>query len=152
MEKQLVRTPIYKPKEIFASRLWIQQLIIFINMLFFLGLKHLGWVIGKPHPVSKLLNTIWNSFMVLFLFLRGTYFHTLEFRKNASKFWPDQTSPASLPFFACYELMLFGCLCIGMSFFFWGPEVKGMHQSLAPQPTMNNQLICDFHLLSYLGI
>ena len=64
----------------------------------------------------------------------------------------DQTRPASLPFFACYELMLFGCLCIGMSFFFWGPEVKGMHQSLAPQPTMNNQLICDFHLLSYLGI
>ena len=142
MEKQLVRTPIYKPKEIFASRLWIQQLIKFINMFFFLGLKHLGWVIGKPHPVSKLLNTIWNSFMVLFLFLRGAYFHTLEFRKNASKFWPDQTSPANLPFFACYELMLFGCFCIGMSFFFWGLKWRECIKVWLPnQPWIINSFV-----------
>ena len=148
MEKQLVRTPIYKPKEIFASRLWIQQLIKFINMLFLLGLKHLGWVIGKPHPVSKLLNTIWNSFIVLFLFLSGAYFHTLEFRKNASKFWPDQTSqPALLCLLWTYVVWVF---MYWDEVFFFGPEVKGMHQSLAPQPTMNNQLICDFTFIFWV--
>ena len=32
----------------------------------------------------------------------------------------DQTRPANLPFFAYYELLLFGCLCIGVNF--WGPR------------------------------
>ena len=46
----------------------------------------------------------------------------------------DPTRPANLPFFACYELLLFGCLHIGMDFWAQSEET---HQSLAPQPAMN---------------
>ena len=96
-------------------------------------------VIGKSHPVSQLLNT-WNSFVVLFLFLSWACYHTLEFRKNACKFRPDQTCQANLPFFACYELMLFRCLCFRMSF--GGPKWRDCIKVWLPnQPWIINSFV-----------
>ena len=46
----------------------------------------------------------------------------------------DPTRPANRPFVACYELLLFGCLRIGMDFWAQSEET---HQSLAPQQAMN---------------
>ena len=60
----------------------------------------------------------------------------------------DQTSPASLPLFACLcfffffldKITVMNLCCLGVCVLgrIVGPKVKGMHQSLAPQSAMNS--------------